>query len=573
MILNFYGESSLYKHRGGFPMKIYQKAKNTPMAIKIAHTYLKRLDFVGLINRNVRWDEKQVNLTPGHLALSVVLGTFCASRYPLTRIPQHFSTMNTELLFGSGITYSDFTDDAIARTLDKIHEAGTAALFSQLALTAFTTFDIPLGNLHSDTSTHTFYGDYDACDEEDYEGPDITYGYSKEHRPDLKQIMIGNVVNSDGIPLIHQSLSGNTADCAWNEQAIGTIGDLLKERIQDVVYIADAKLVTEPNLRLMHKHQLKFISRVPDNFCAKLTARAKKEAYEANAWEDFGCIADDGKHTRYEGYSKAYSLGLEKVRLLVVKSSAGREGFAARLEKERARLEQEVRVVEQREFACEADAITAAQILTKQKSKGYFSLSYTTLHTTSQKRPVGNPGKNPKPPVEISTWQVRFEMSENNGVIQAAQEQAQTFVLVSNIEHEKMNDKTLLWRYKNQHVVETGFRWLRQPSMASTIFLKKPQRIEALMMLIHAALLIRALMQQQVRLRLKAFSDSPLLDITGQKLPRPTADKILVLLINRAVVTDHGEQYYAYCNEKELAQLQLLMELLGITEDELLIAD
>jgi len=551
-------------------MKRYATITQTPMSVKVAHTYLQRLDFIGFINRNVKWDEKQVHLTPGQLALSVVLSTFCSSRYPLSRIPQHFASMNTELLFGRGVKASDFNDDAIARTLDKIYEAGTASLYSQLALSAFTTFDIPLGNLHADTSSHAFYGDYDCCEDPAYDGAVVTYGFSKEHRPDLKQVMIGNIVNSDGIPILHQTIDGNTADCAWNEQAIGALADLLQERIKDVVYIADAKLVTEANLRLMHKHQVRFISRVPDNFCAKLAARIKKEAYAADSWKDLGSIADDKKHAQYEGFSRCHYLGTEKMRLLVVKSSSGRDGFIARLQKERNELERRIREIEQREFACEPDAQATAEAVKKQKSKGFFSLSYTLSSTTTQKRPVGNPGKNPKPPVEVVTWQVRFKIVENSEVIKTAQEQAQSFVLVTNIPAEEMDDQTLLWRYKNQHVVEAGFRWLRQPSMASAIFLKKPERIEALMMLIHVALMIRSLMQQQARLRVKAMPDAPRIDLNGQKLTNPTADKILVLLINHGVITDRGKHYYSHCTDKDFERLKVLLHLLGITEEELL---
>ena len=550
-------------------MKRRDTTIQTPMAIVVAKTYLAKLGFTGFVNRNVTWDPKQVNLTPGQLALSVVLSTFTANRHPLSRIGQRFHGMDTELLFGKGVTSSDFSDDAIARTLDKIHEAGSAHLFSQLALSAFTTFDIPLGNLHADTSSHAFFGEYEGCEDPAYDGMDVTYGFSKEHRPDLKQIMIGNVVNSDGIPLVHQALNGNTADCTWNGQVIGTLSDLLGERLKDIVYIADAKLVTEPNLRLLHQKGLSFISRVPDNFCAKLASQAKKDAYAANAWTAFGSMAEDKKQAEYEGYSQVHYLGREPMRLLVVKSSAARDGFLTRLEKERSELARSTHEVERQNFACEPDALTAAEALRKKGSKGLFRLSYTLSDTTTWKRPPGNPGKNPKPPVEIVTWQVRFTITENTEAIQAAKEQAQSFVLVTNIPSDKLDDRELLWRYKKQHVVEAGFRWLRQPSMASAIFLKKPERIEALMMLIHVALMVRALMQQQARLRLGAMAEAPRIELNGQGLKSPTADKILVLLLNQGVITDRGERYYGTTSDKDFERVQVLMKLLGVTEDEL----
>ena len=61
--------------------------------------------------------------------MSVLLSTFTANRYPLSRIGQRFHRMDTELPFGKGVISFDLSDDAIARTLDKIHEAGSPIFF------------------------------------------------------------------------------------------------------------------------------------------------------------------------------------------------------------------------------------------------------------------------------------------------------------------------------------------------------------------------------------------------------------------------------------------------------------
>ena len=90
------------------------------------------------------------------------------------------------------------------------------------------------------------------------------------------------------------------------------------------------------------------------------------------------------------------------------------------------------------------------------------------------------------------------------------------------------------------------------------------------MMLIHVALLIRALIQQQARLRVNQKDQPPRIDLNGQKLENPTAEKILVLLINHGVITDRGEHYYAHCTDKEWERLKVLLDLLGVTEEELL---
>lgn len=96
------------------------------------------------------------------------------------------------------VTPSDLNDDALARTLDRMQEAGCSSIFSSLALHAYTTFQIQFKTLHSDTSSRTLYGEYSACDDPNYKGLLINHGHSKDHRPDLKQVMVGHVVNEYG---------------------------------------------------------------------------------------------------------------------------------------------------------------------------------------------------------------------------------------------------------------------------------------------------------------------------------------------------------------------------------------
>ena len=69
----------------------------------------------------------------------------------------------------------------------------------------------------------------------------ITRGYSKDHRPDLKQYMIGNVVQEDGVPLVSKPLNGNTADPKWNEMCLELLKVVLRQ--EHLIYVADSKLV------------------------------------------------------------------------------------------------------------------------------------------------------------------------------------------------------------------------------------------------------------------------------------------------------------------------------------------
>ena len=99
------------------------------------------------------------------------------------RVEQFFAEQDTELLFGSGIPSSLFNDDALARTLEKISAAGAKKVFSAVALQALLKEETALKVLHADTTARLVYGAYNEP-----EGLNITRGYNKEHRSDLKTV-------------------------------------------------------------------------------------------------------------------------------------------------------------------------------------------------------------------------------------------------------------------------------------------------------------------------------------------------------------------------------------------------
>ena len=62
-----------------------------------------------------------------------------------------------------------------------------------------------------DTTSFSLTGSYNVAVEE--KDPVPTYGYSKEHRPDLKQMMMSLIQNGEGtIPILMEPLGGNTND-------------------------------------------------------------------------------------------------------------------------------------------------------------------------------------------------------------------------------------------------------------------------------------------------------------------------------------------------------------------------
>jgi transposase len=134
----------------------------------------------------------------------------------------------------------------------------------------------------------------------------------------------------------------------------------------------------------------------------------------------------------------------------------------------------------------------------------------------TEKNQVGRPSKNKEQSVIIEKFGVKLNnITENKEREKEYKDNSESFALITNIPENEKNNKEILQDYKKQKVIETNFEELKKPLMVSTIFLKKPGRIEALMMLLHISLLIRVLMRVIARMNLNKEKDHHVLIFQG----------------------------------------------------------
>lgn len=557
------------------PIKIItKKNKNTPINVLLANRFLKEINFVDWINERVTWDSKQCKVSPGQLAKSIVLSTFTQIRQPLSRIGTHFETMDTELLFEKGVTPSDLNDDALARTLDRMQEAGCSSIFSSLALHAYTTFQIQFKTLHSDTSSRTLYGEYSACDDPNYKGLLINHGHSKDHRPDLKQVMVGHVVNEYGMPISCHVLNGNTSDCQWNQDIVKELRDIWNNGLSPAIYVADSKLVTEPNLSLLVDPVKKtpFISRCPDNFSKKMAVEVRQEAYDNNQFISIGTIGKGKRAACYEVSEHERIWKEANLRLIVCRSSAGKKKLENHLEQDKKELERGIAELRKRKFVCEPDAQYAAESLLHTYRKNLWDIRFEINSTVVEKRRPGRPSKQPVEVAKTTTWTVVANVGNQNVErVYKEKQKTESFVLITNVRKETMDAREILACYKEQRVVEIQFHLLKQPALAAQIFIKTPGRIEALITLLQVSLLIRSFLQYRARKNLENRKTLPKIDFERKKLDKPTSEKILLLLSRIDVETElNGDHILRLRNTFEEEKLNTLMELLEIKIEQLI---
>src|SRR5262244_3689034 len=157
-------------------------------------------------------------------------------------VSQFFATKPVEYLLGAGITAAMLHDDCLGRTLDWLHAHDPTALFAGIARQARQRFGIPVRQVHVDTTTFSVTGEYEP--DLDAHTIAVTYGYSREHRADLKQWMLALATTRAGdVPLFCHALDGNASDKVSLVAAVEALAEQLRvDDEQTPIFVADSGL-------------------------------------------------------------------------------------------------------------------------------------------------------------------------------------------------------------------------------------------------------------------------------------------------------------------------------------------
>jgi transposase len=464
----------------------------------------------------------QMELSPGIAVLAMVLDTL-SGRTPLYRLEEFFFEKDTELLFGSDVKPERFSDYNLGRVLDKIHQTGTQKVFSSIAQNAVTAFDIDAKRVHFDTTSVSVYGDYDYTDEPF----NITYGHSKDKRPDLKQFLISLLCVDRNIPILGTTEDGNASDKTLNNELLGSVSKHMARHGLGpgaFVYVADSAFVTPDNLQSADQRKIQFITRLPATY--KECSRSIGEAVAADNWIEIGTLnqtpaTDKRPAAYYRGFETTVELYERPYRAVVVHSSAHDKRRHKRIDRllvqKRKKLESICKQLNAKVYFCRADAETAADKLNIAAAGSYHQLHCEIDKVV--KYPRGRPAKD-KPRIPIGyEYKLSVKITEDKTTVTPLRLEAGCFVLLSNITSDGnlWTAKELLTLYKNQSGIEQNFGFLKDPVIVNSIFLKKPHRIEVLGLVMLISLLIWRLMERCMRQYIESTGST----ITGWK-KRPT---------------------------------------------------
>ena len=546
------------------PLNTEQMTITDAKHMPIVKAYAKKIGLVDTIDRLV---DTQMELSPGMAVFGMVLDTL-SGRTPLYRLTEFFEEKDTELLLGAAIEPERFCDYNLGRSMDKIFETGTQKIFSQLAQNALTVFEVDPRRLHFDTTSVSVFGDYDLIDPPF----DITYGYSKDKRPDLKQFLVSMLCVDRNIPILGTTTDGNASDKTLNNELLTNISRYMAEHgLQPgaYVYVADAAFVTEDNLDKADGRTW-FLTRLPANYneCNRIIS----EAVASDQWIDIGPLAEEHDRPKrpvahYRAYDGTVELYGKTLRAIVVHSSAHDKRRHKRIDrllaKDRKRLEADCKQATATAYFCRADAQVAGEKLIRKSGTGYHRLQVDVEKVPKYGR--GRPAAGKPRPVLRYEYRLTAIITESPEKVSPLRDEAGCFVLLTNLLDQQADwpAPELLSLYKSQIGIEKNFSFLKDPAIVNSIFLKKAERIEVLGLVLLISLLIWRLMERSMRQYVEA-NDCTLPGWVRRQTKKPTTFMMTTKFTSIMVITIGQHRQLA----KPLKSFQKeYLTALGVTVD------
>jgi len=467
----------------------------------------REIELVATIDQKVGETGRKVSCGEGTLAM--IQNALGFSSRALYLMPDYLRNKPVDLLIRPGLEAEDFNDDSLGRCLDDLFACGVTEVFASVASKALSVYGIEHKYVHLDSSSFHLHGEYDV-DAPGEEMVSITHGYSRDHRPDLKQV-VAQIITShkSNLPVWLEVLSGNSSDKESFSESVKAYCEHLAGG-EKPYFVMDSAGYSENSLKAIQN--MLWLMRVPETLAE--AKRLVKETRQDQMVE---------LETGYFGKEVKSEYGGVAQRWLVVFSQAACERELKTLGKAHARekeaAEKQWRKVCQPVFNCQEDAEAACK---------QFNQRWKYHRATEQVTPITQYAHSGRPPAGAQPEVVGYALTGAVELYAAGVEEAKRslgkFIIATNeLDAQNLSAAAMLENYTAQGVsVERGFRFLKDPMFfAHSLFLKSPARIMALIMIMGLALLIFALGERQLRQALKQNNET-IPDQKGKPTQTPT---------------------------------------------------
>jgi transposase len=543
--------------------------------LPLINHFIERIGLEDVLDRHIPSDARCA--VPHARALGVLLRSIIVEREPIYRQQETVHGFASGMFGIRAEEVAHLGDDRLGRALDRLFDADRAALLTEVALAVAERFGVRFDECHNDSTSISFCGSYRGASGRQIRGrtaPVITYGHSKDHRPDLKQLLFILTMTADGnIPVAFRCTDGNASDSRTHIETWNTLRAVAGR--SDFLYVADSKLCSRENMDYIDRAGGRFVTVMPRN---------RLEDAEFRQWiqtstPDWTCVWDrpnprhsDGPRDRWYVYraplpsAEAWPVVWVWSPLLTLRQEARRRrNIAAAIEALqllRARL---AGAKTRLRGAAEID-LQLKMILEKHHVGRYLKVRRIVREEHHYKQTQrGRPGPDTAYR-KITKRSFDIEWATDDEAIAYDHKSDGMYPLMTN--DRSLSPAQVLQAHKGQPMIEKRFEQVKTVHEIAPVFLKDEGRIEALFTLYFLALLVQALIERELRLAMKRenIDELPLYPEQRQ-CKRPTTEQILRLfsLAERHKLIEGAHTVQVF--DVPLTDLQRqVLALLGVSE-------
>ncbi|UYM14542.1 IS1634 family transposase [Endozoicomonas euniceicola] len=521
----------------------------------------KELGIADHIDRRAPKVSDEWNISHGEAVVAMIINGLGFTGQSLHMFPQFFSNKPLDKLIREGIEPEHINDKVLGRTLDELFELGVSKVYFELAIKVATHLKLPCDALNLDGTGFHVDGRYNSEEEvsdEDLNCIRLCKGYSRDHRPDLNQaILLLLTENRAGIPMFMKAASGNVTDKTSFKQVVSEHIKSFKAALNARYFIGDAALYVAETVQELSQQDQLFISRVPLNIgaakelvqSAPLRSMVEVEGFEH--YESVETLSD------YAGVVQRWVLFRNNQ-----SQKTEQKTLTRRMQKKSLKEFKELEKLGKKPFCCESDAMEAFKLW--QKQSVYCQAEPEIIESPCYKT-KGRPADGTVP--DHYEYYVTGSCTVAVQTRRDAEASLGCFVLATNdTDTVRLDAGELLRTYKSQQQVERGFRFLKSPDfLVSSLYLKKPERIEALLMVMTLCLMVYAAIQHRIRYELKRQSRT-FPDMKKKPAQNPTGRWVFLCFDGIHVLSVNGtEKHMVGISERQ----STIIFILGSTYQEI----
>lgn len=469
----------------------------------IIHYFVEKLKVHEIIGTYVQADKRRKVETEHVLCL--LIHNFLTSPTPLYEIQDWLKPIDAESV---GLTNKESNliyDERVARALDDFYDSKHKDIFFHLSLRIIKIFELDCTQIHADTTTVTFSGKYTDWDADEK----LAHGHNKDHRPDLKQLVLGLTVTADGaVPLLHKIYDGNQTDDQVHIANHRRLQQLLS--CSDFIYVADSKLASEPNLKKITQWGGRFVTVMPRTWkedekfrtCAKngnVTWKhllSRPNSRKPKSKTDHYHLAE-GSYKTKQGYHLHWIQSTQKAeqdaetRAHMIDAALGAlRSLQPKLNKytlkTRNNIESSITLI-LKKYNC-LKLVDCNVHEHQEYEKNYQTIGRPTATT---------------PANEICKISFSISFNPNAGVIEEESKMDGIFPLITNLDVDAYHAKRVLEIYKYQPFIEKRFSQIKTYQQVAPVYMKNAKRSVALLHMQVMALMVASLIERQLRLAMK----------------------------------------------------------------------